>query len=88
MKRLGIAVPPPPKGVTQDESGFGLWTSDAAGEPRRVLYVGASRAERLAMLLVAANQYDDVVACLDRDQVNYVAVGSEDKANVRRPLTT
>lgn len=73
---VALAVPAPPRNVTQDESGVGLWTSDAAGEPRRVLYVGVSRAERLAMLLVAANQYDDVVACLDRDHVSYVAAGS------------
>lgn len=71
---VALAVPPPPKGVEQDQSGVGLWGGNSGGEPRRVLYVGASRAERLAMLLVAADQYDDVVTCLDRDQVAYVPV--------------
>ncbi|MGI5247503.1 UvrD-helicase domain-containing protein [Dactylosporangium sp. CA-139066] len=51
--------------------GVGLWNSGDAGEHRRVLYVGASRAERLLILVTESFQTQRVVSCLQRDGVPF-----------------
>lgn len=43
----------PHKHVNGEDSGFTSWLTDADSETRRVLYVGASRAERLLALSIA-----------------------------------
>lgn len=54
-----------------EDSGFTSWLADADSETRRVLYVGASRAERLLALSVAKTKEGDIVAILERDGVPY-----------------
>lgn len=49
------------------------WKDGSPDEARRVLYVGASRAQRLLMLAVHESQWDCVLYCMDRDDVPYVA---------------
>ncbi|OFT64454.1 UvrD-helicase domain-containing protein [Corynebacterium sp. HMSC05D03] len=45
------------------------WSEDQSSEARRVLYVGASRAERLLILAVHSRYIDAVKAILERDAV-------------------
>jgi superfamily I DNA/RNA helicase len=68
---VAMAIPAPYKNTTTLD-GVGLWQAGLDGENRRVLYVGASRAERLAILLVDAGRYRSVVVCLQRNKVPYV----------------
>ena len=51
--------------------GVGLWNSQEPGENRRVLYVAASRAERLLILVTESFQTQRVVSCLKRDGVPF-----------------
>lgn len=69
---VAVAVGPPPRDSSPEESGVSLWSGNMGGEARRVLYVAASRAERLAILVVHSSQYEAVMGCLDRDRVPYV----------------
>jgi superfamily I DNA/RNA helicase len=69
---VAVVIGPPPRGLSQEDSGVELWDRNLPGEARRVLYVAASRAERLAILVVQDNQYEAVLRCLDRDGVSYV----------------
>ncbi|PCK21874.1 MULTISPECIES: UvrD-helicase domain-containing protein [Rhodococcus] len=54
---------------TSDQSGVCLWHEDRDGEPRRVLYVGATRAQKLLMLAVHESHLDKVLSRLDKDSV-------------------
>jgi hypothetical protein len=65
---VALAIPAKRERATTLD-GVGLWLASRDGESRRVLYVGASRAERLAILLTDESQYGDVIACLERDGV-------------------
>jgi DNA helicase-2/ATP-dependent DNA helicase PcrA len=49
--------------------GVELWVTDQSGEPRNVLYVGASRAEELLVLWVHDSVSEDVRSALLRDGV-------------------
>lgn len=53
------------------DSGLTSWLEGVDSEPRRVLYVGASRAQRLLALSVARTRIDDLEAVLHRDGVPY-----------------
>jgi DNA helicase-2/ATP-dependent DNA helicase PcrA len=68
---VALVIPERPAGVRDEEDGVSLWSADSAGEARNVLYVGASRAERLLMLVVHESRLDAVRATLDRDDVTY-----------------
>jgi DNA helicase-2/ATP-dependent DNA helicase PcrA len=50
------------------------WEDNTEGEPRRVLYVGASRAQRLLLLLTPKAQTQRVLSLLTRDTVPFHAV--------------
>ncbi|MFF5230318.1 UvrD-helicase domain-containing protein [Dactylosporangium sp. NPDC000521] len=67
---IAMTIPAPFRNA-KTLDGVGLWQAGMDGEARRVLYVGASRAERLSILLVDASQYATVVACLQRDAVPF-----------------
>ena len=58
----------PPTRTTASTSG----SSNREGESRRVLYVGASRAQQLLILAVHQSRANDVRTALDRDGVNYI----------------
>jgi superfamily I DNA/RNA helicase len=68
---VALVIPDKPTGMDDDEDGVCLWSVDKSGEARNVLYVGASRAERLLMLVVHESRFEDVKITLDRDGVNY-----------------
>ena len=48
-----------------------FWENDAEAEPRRVLYVGASRAQELLILAIHEKHVARVEAILARDSVPY-----------------
>ncbi|WJJ14520.1 ATP-dependent helicase (plasmid) [Prescottella equi] len=52
-----------------DEDGVQQWCSGQPGEARRVLYVGASRAQKLLVIAAHESVYDDVAATLKEDGV-------------------
>ncbi|GAA0812056.1 ATP-dependent helicase [Spirilliplanes yamanashiensis] len=68
-----VAIPPLPKRATTPD-GVGLWSEGVPGESRRVLYVGASRAQRLLILVTAASQAAAAISCLQRDTVPFVVI--------------
>ncbi|MFE3222886.1 UvrD-helicase domain-containing protein [Nocardia sp. NPDC059228] len=56
------------------ETGVGQWLAGLEGEARRVLYVGATRAEELLMLAVHDSEYDGVYQRLITDEVPFDVV--------------
>lgn len=59
-----------PKRMTKGfDDGVSQWVEGRFGEPRRVLYVGASRAERLLILAVHESRRDEVLERLIGDRV-------------------
>lgn len=60
-----------PQGSSDRPSGVDAWVGNLNEEPRRVLYVGATRAERLLMLVVDTRCMDQVTLCLNRDGVPF-----------------
>ena len=58
------------------ESGLDLWEREEAGESRRVLYVGVSRAERLLIVAAHDTVYDRVASVMNRDGVGFVSTGN------------
>jgi hypothetical protein len=60
-----------PKGSSDHPCGVEAWKAGVADEARRVLYVGATRAERLLVLVAHVSRSSDIVGCLMRDQVPY-----------------
>jgi DNA helicase-2/ATP-dependent DNA helicase PcrA len=68
-----VAIPPLPRRATSPD-GVGLWSEGDPGESRRVLYVGASRARRLLVLVTVASQAAAVMSCLERDAVPFVLI--------------
>ncbi len=67
---VALAISKPPKSSTEP-SGVELWRDGADGEPRRTLYVGASRAERLLILLTDADYHQIVQDIFVRDGVPF-----------------
>ena len=66
-----VVVVLPPK-LPKDRDGLTVldyWQQNLPSEMRRVLYVGASRAQRLLILAVHATQRDRVATLLKRDNV-------------------
>ena len=64
-----LAVPPAPKSSTSP-SGLDLWGQGKSGDPRRVLYVGASRAEKLLIVLAHRDVFPTVRDIVRRDSVH------------------
>lgn len=59
-----VLVLPSPS-AARDEDGVRQWRSGQQGEARRVLYVGASRAQKLLVVAAHERVYDDVSAMLE-----------------------
>jgi hypothetical protein len=74
QRDLVVVVIPGGGDRPDDQTGVGQWCSDAPGEPRRVLYVGASRAARMLILAVHETIYDRVHAKLISDDVAFQTV--------------
>ncbi|ABW15965.1 hypothetical protein Franean1_6628 [Parafrankia sp. EAN1pec] len=66
---VAVVIPKPRGGGIQE--GIGHWNRGTSHETRRVLYVAASRAQRLAMLVVDESQYEAVIKVLNRDDVPF-----------------
>ncbi len=64
-----LVIPSAPKTASRDEAGAFAWIDDSACEPRRVLYVGASRAKRLLCLAVHKSLIEEVKEKLESDGV-------------------
>jgi hypothetical protein len=60
-----------PAASTSRRSGVEFWDRNEPDETRRVLYVGASRAEKLLLMVVHQSQIDAVSSCLERDKVPF-----------------
>lgn len=69
---VALVIPDRLPGVDDDDDGVVLWSSGGSGEPRNVLYVGASRAEQLLILLVHESRLEVVRTTLENDGVNFV----------------
>lgn len=69
--RAVVLVLPPAQAGSQDD-GIVQWVGDQPGESRRVLYVGASRAEELLILATHESRKDEVVDKLTLDGVPHV----------------
>jgi DNA helicase-2/ATP-dependent DNA helicase PcrA len=67
---VALVLHKPPKSSTEP-SGVELWRDGGDGELRRVLYVGASRAEQLLVLVVDSDLRPLVQAVLTRDGVPF-----------------
>lgn len=70
---LGVVVVVPKK-LRPDAKGLHVldhWEQDISSEARRVLYVGASRAQKLLILAAHTDHHDRVAALLKRDGVLY-----------------
>ena len=77
LQRDFVVVVIPDHGKWQpDQTGVGQWCSDTAGEPRRVLYVGATRAAQMLLFAVHENVFDQVHAKLKSDDVSFEVIGS------------
>ncbi len=69
---IALAIPAPPEwAVGRLGDGVACWSDGRASEARRVLYVGASRARRLAILVVDESLAGNVETILLRDQVPF-----------------
>jgi len=67
---IALAISKPPRSSVEP-SGVELWHDGGHGDSRRTLYVGASRAERLLVLLTDASYHQIVQDILVRDGVPF-----------------
>ncbi|MGH3721113.1 MAG: UvrD-helicase domain-containing protein [Pseudonocardiaceae bacterium] len=67
---VALAISKPPRS-SGEPSGVELWRDGGRGDSRRTLYVGASRAERLLVLLTDASYHQMVQDILVRDGVPF-----------------
>ena len=75
LQRDFVVVVIPDSGNRPDhQTGVGQWCSDTPGEPRRVLYVGATRAAQVLMLAVHDTVFDRVHTKLVSDTVPFEVV--------------
>lgn len=74
QRDLVVVVIPESGERPDDQTGVGQWCSDAPGEPRRVLYVGATRAAQVLMLAVHDAVHDRVREKLVSDDVPFKTV--------------
>jgi superfamily I DNA/RNA helicase len=74
LQEHSVVLVIPERSNEQPDGGLFLWTNGTEGENRRVLYVGASRAEALLVLAAHADVYDTVRSNLDRHGVPFEEV--------------
>lgn len=67
-----LVIPKPSPSMADNEHGVTQWSCSDQGEARRVLYVGASRAEQLLIIAAHAAVHDAVAKNLTADDVNFV----------------
>ena len=67
-----LVIPKPSPSMADNEHGVTQWSCSEQGEARRVLYVGASRAEQLLIIAAHAAVHDAVAKNLTADDVNFV----------------
>lgn len=72
LQHRAVVLVLPPGTVGAPDDGVAQWIDDQPGESRRVLYVGASRAKELLILAVHDSRMSDVLAKLDKDEIDYV----------------
>ncbi|QKT12165.1 UvrD-helicase domain-containing protein [Rhodococcus sp. W8901] len=65
---VALVVPKPSR--SREEDGVQQWCADEPGEARRVLYVGASRAQELLVIAAHRDVYDPISKVLSKDGVN------------------
>jgi DNA helicase II / ATP-dependent DNA helicase PcrA len=73
---VALAIPEPPDFAVGND-GVAHWEYGTENESRRVLYVGASRAQKLLILVVANFHTSTVERLLQRDDVPYKVAGSQ-----------
>ena len=69
---VALVIPARPRKGEDGLTVIDHWEAGTDTEPRRVLYVGASRAQRLLVLAVHARHADRVKSILERDSVPFV----------------
>lgn len=69
---VALVIPKRPADAIDQDDGVHQWVRNREGESRRVLYVGASRAQQLLILAVHQSRATDVRTALDRDGVCYI----------------
>lgn len=69
-----VVIPGPPRKNAGQV--LGDWENDLPSEPRRVLYVGASRAQRLLVLAVHNNHVERIAKLLEAGNVPHARIGS------------
>lgn len=69
-----VAIIPRTETNAVRKSGLELWEAREDGEARRVLYVAASRAKRLLILVAHASLVDRVQSILERDEVGFCRI--------------
>jgi DNA helicase-2/ATP-dependent DNA helicase PcrA len=67
-----VALIVPEQRAADEDDGIRAWCGGRGSEARNVLYVGASRAEQLLILVIHESVSDDVEAVLSRDGVPFV----------------
>jgi ATP-dependent DNA helicase UvrD/PcrA len=68
---VALIIPERLAGIPESEDGLSQWTTGTPGEARNVMYVGASRAERLLIIVAHESVFDEVRRNLERDGVTY-----------------
>jgi DNA helicase-2/ATP-dependent DNA helicase PcrA len=71
-----VALVLPEPRAADENDGIRAWCGGRRSEARNVLYVGASRAEQLLILVIHESVSDDVEAVLSRDGVPFVLAES------------
>lgn len=64
LQSSAIALTIPKPSARSEEDGVQLWCSDEPGEARRVLYVGASRAQELLVIVAHQDVFDPIAESL------------------------
>lgn len=82
---VALVIPKRPADATNQDDGVHQWVSNREGESRRVLYVGASRAQQLLILAVHQSRATDVRTALDRDGVSYIDNHEPSPAGIAGP---
>ncbi|WP_300645790.1 UvrD-helicase domain-containing protein [Nocardioides sp.] len=72
LQQRAVALILPKAQAGSQDDGIDQWLSDQPGESRRVLYVGASRAQELLILATHESRKNEVVAKLTKDGVPHV----------------
>lgn len=85
-RAVALILPSAAQGALDDD-GINQWISGVPGESRRVLYVGASRAQELLILATHESRLDEVVDRMSADAVPFVVwEGPEEPVAQHQPM--